>query len=125
MERAFRPCPSPRFLLQHLCPGTFVLPMLNCKDGIEKPFKSSLKTSRDSPFPPLQAYPPPRPCGWAGGRVVSQSSARSLGLGLGNQRPRDRQRLDDSRLYAPLVPRLGKGPDKSSPSLLSTQPLPR
>lgn len=67
MERAVRPCPSPRFLLQRLCPGTFVLPMLNCMDGIEKPFKSSLKTSRDLPFPPLQAHPPPRPCGWAGG----------------------------------------------------------
>lgn len=29
-----------------------------------------------------------------------------------------------TRLAAPLIPMLGKGPDKSSPSLLSTQPPP-
>lgn len=38
--------------------------------------------------------------------------------------PRERQWLDDSRLAAPLIPRLGKGPDKSSLLLWSAEPLP-
>ena len=97
------PSPPPAPLSWHLCPG-----MHNCVKGIEKPLKTHLKCSETC----LSLHP-----------RLTHLLAPVAGLG-GEPASREGQWLDASGSQAPLAPMLGKGLDKSSPSLLSSQSLP-